>query len=92
MEKGEAYWHSPHETVNGETTLSPMRSVEYSSCLPIAAEWKLEPSAMTSPMSSCPQVRLLSALVKGSPGTKSDADVLAVDVLMSAINMEVAPA
>ena len=69
-----------------------MRSVEYSSGLPIASEWKPEPSAMTSPMSSCPQVRLLSALVKGSPGTKSDADVLAVDVLVASVYVEVTAA
>ena len=52
------YWHSPHDTVNGDTTLSPTRSVEYSSGLPVASARKLGPRATTSPTISWPQVRL----------------------------------
>lgn len=87
--KRETDWHSPQDTVNGETTLSPMRRVEYSSGRPVALGEKLEPSAMTSPMNSWPHVRLLE---RGQEEAKirMKMDGLAIDVFMTAIDVEVA--
>ena len=62
----EPYRHSPHETVNGETTLSPTLRVEYNTGRPFEVacspptERKFEPRAMTSPTNSCPDVCLLN--------------------------------
>jgi hypothetical protein len=53
-----AYWHSPHDTVNGETTLSPTLRVAYRSGRPVTPGWKFAPRAITSPVNSCPQTKL----------------------------------
>jgi len=61
--------HSPHETVKGETTLSPTLRVEYSTGRLVTAavspltERKFEPRAMTSPTNSCPEVWLSKRVI-----------------------------
>ena len=57
-ERNLTHWHSPHEIVKGETTLSPTVNVEYSGGRSVALLLKLVPRATTSPTNSCPVIIL----------------------------------